>query len=268
MKPFFEARSIRIYDADILEIDAVEEDSVDLVVTSPAYDVDIKYENHNEQLQYDRYLEFARKWLSKVRRLAKPDGRLCLNIPLDKSNGGQQSVTADITRIAKEVGWKYHSTIIWNEQNTSGRTAWDSSINVSAPFVTAPVETIVLLYKNKWEKAHKGKSDITRDEFMEWTNGVWNLSGESRTRIGHSAPFPIELPKRCIKLFSFRRDVVLDPFLGSGTTLIACVQTDRIGIGVDINRNYCELAKRRLVEEELYQRKLEEALQSALETKG
>lgn len=268
MKPFFETRSIRIYDADILEINAVEEDSVDLVVTSPPYDIDIKYENYNEELLYDRYLEFARKWLSKIRRLVKPDGRLCLNIPLDKSKGGQQSVTADITRIAKEVGWKYHSTIVWYEQNTPGRTAWNSSNSVSAPFITAPVETIVLLYKNKWEKSHKGKSDITRDEFMEWTNGVWNLGVESRTSIGHPTPFPIALPKRCIKLFSFLGDVVLDPFLGSGTTLIACMQTDRIGIGVDINSDYCELAKRRLVEEELRRTNLEEALHGASETEA
>ncbi len=77
-------------------------------------------------------------------------------------------------------------------------------------------------------------------------NGVWNFSGESKTKIGHPAPFPIELPKRCIKLFSFQGETVLDPFLGSGTTLIACLQTNRIGIGVEINREYCQLAVERL----------------------
>jgi site-specific DNA-methyltransferase (adenine-specific) len=267
MEPFFDARFLRIYNADILGIDVIDEDSVDLVVTSPPYDVDIKYENYNDNLPYDRYLEFTREWLSKVQRLVKPDGRFCLNIPLDKNKGGQQSVSADITTIAKEVGWKYHSTIIWNEQNISRRTAWGSWMSASAPYVIAPVETIVVLYKSKWEKTRKGKSDITRDEFMEWTNGVWNFSGESKARIGHPAPFPIELPKRCIKLFSFQRDVILDPFLGSGTTLVACLQTDRVGIGVEINRNYCKLATRRLKEEGLYQTKLEEALQSASETR-
>ena len=84
---------------------------------------------------------------------------------------------------------------------------------------------------------------------MEWTNGVWEFNGESKKRIGHPAPFPLELPKRCIKLFSFVGDTVLDPFLGSGTTLIACAQTNRKGTGVEIDRAYCEIAKHRVISE-------------------
>lgn len=246
MKPFFDAGSLRIYNADILEIDVIEDDSVDLFVTSPPYDVDIKYQGYNDNVPYDQYLEFTKKWLSRVFALAKADGRLCLNVPLDKNKGGQQSVCADITNIAKQAGWKYHSTVIWNEQNISRRTAWGSWMSASAPYVIAPVEAILVMYKRRWKKTRKGKSDITRDEFIEWTNGVWNFSGESKKKVGHPAPFPVELPKRCIKLFSFSRDVILDPFLGSGTTLIACLQTDRIGIGVEINKAYCQLAARRL----------------------
>ena len=245
-KPFFSMGSLRIYKSGILEIDAIQDESIDLIVTSPPYDIDVKYQNYHDNLPYDQYLDFTRKWLSKVRSLTRPDGRLCLNIPLDKNKGGQQSVCADITTIAKEVGWKYHSTIIWNEQNISRRTAWGSWMSASAPYVITPVETILVMYKNRWKKIQKGKSDITRDEFFQWTNGVWNFSGESKTKIGHPAPFPIELPKRCIKLFSFQGETVLDPFLGSGTTLIACLQTHRVGIGVEINREYCQLAAERL----------------------
>ncbi|RLG41385.1 MAG: site-specific DNA-methyltransferase, partial [Thermoproteota archaeon] len=118
------------------------------------------------------------------------------------------------------------------------------------PYVIAPVEVIVVLYRNRWKKTSgSGISDITREEFIEWTNGMWTFSGESRKRIGHPAPFPLELPKRCIKLFSFVGDIVLDPFLGSGTTLIACALLGRRGIGVEIDRNYCELAKNRLIKE-------------------
>jgi site-specific DNA-methyltransferase (adenine-specific) len=255
-KPYFQSGSIVIYNDDILGVNAIEDDSVDLIVTSPPYDVDIKYENYNDNIPYNEYLEFTRKWLTRCYNFAKDDGRLCLNIPLDKNKGGQQSVCADITTIAKEIGWKYHSTIIWNEQNISRRTAWGSWMSASAPFVIAPVEVIVILYKKKWKKMHRGKSDITRDEFIEWTNGVWNFSGESRNRIGHPAPFPVELPKRCIKLFSFVGETVLDPFLGSGSTLIACLETNRAGIGVEINRNYCKLAKNRLEKHEIYQQKL------------
>jgi len=260
-EPYFKTESIRIYNDDFLKTDAIKESSVDLVVTSPPYNVDVQYENYRDDIPYDEYLVFTRKWLTKCFTFIKDDGRLCLNIPLDKNKGGQQSVCADITTIAKEVGWKYHATIVWNEQNISRRTAWGSWLSASAPFVIAPVEAIVVLYKKSWQKASGSqKSNITRDEFIEWTNGVWNFSGESKNKIGHPAPFPVELPKRCIKLFSFVGDTVLDPFLGSGTTLIACLENNRTGIGVEINRNYCELAARRLKQHGIFQKKLLEVL--------
>ncbi|MEM3551241.1 MAG: site-specific DNA-methyltransferase [Candidatus Bathyarchaeia archaeon] len=249
-----------MFNNDILTLEDINEETIDLIVTSPPYDVDIKYENYNDNIPYEEYLEFTQKWLAKCYSLAKKDGRLCLNVPLDKNKGGQQSVCADITTIAKRIGWKYHATIIWNEQNISRRTAWGSWLSASAPFVIAPVEVIIVMYKEKWEKMHKGKSDISREEFIEWTNGVWNFSGESRSKVGHPAPFPIELPKRCIKLFSFVGDTVLDPFVGSGTTLVACLETKRMGIGVDINKKYCELAQKRLEKHGLYQKKLIELM--------
>lgn len=247
---FFKDNSISIYNTDILKTNSIKENSIDLIVTSPPYNVDIKYNSHNDKMSYDDYLSFTKEWLSKCYKLIKDDGRFCLNIPLDKNKGGQQSVCADITTIAKQVGFKYHSTIIWNEQNISRRTAWGSWLSASAPYVIAPVEVIVILYKNKWKKiSGSGKSDIIRKEFLDWTNGVWNFVGESKKRIGHPAPFPVELPRRCIKLFSFVDDTILDPFLGSGSTLIACVQTHRKGIGIEIDKNYCNLAKQRLINE-------------------
>jgi len=260
-KLYFKTDSIRIFNDDFLKTNSIKEGSVDLVVTSPPYNVDVQYENFKDDIPYDEYLVFTRKWLTKCYGLIRDDGRLCLNIPLDKNKGGQQSVCADITTIAKDVGWKYHATIVWNEQNISRRTAWGSWLSASAPFVIAPVEVIVVLYKESWQKTNGSqKSDITRDEFLEWTNGVWNFSGESKNKIGHPAPFPVELPKRCIKLFSFVGDTVLDPFLGSGTTLIACLENNRTGIGVEINRNYCELAARRLKQHGIFQKKLLEVL--------
>ncbi len=109
---------------------------------------------------------------------------------------------------------------------------------------------IAVLYKKRWKKKDSiGKSDISKKEFMEWTNGVWNFMGESKTKLRHPAPFPVELPKRCIKLFTFIGDIVLDPFLGSGSTLIACALTNRKGIGVEIDKNYCEIAKIRIIRE-------------------
>ncbi len=247
---FFHTDTIQIYNTDILKTNVICKTSVDLIVTSPPYNVDIKYNSHDDTLSYKEYLSFTQQWLERCYDFLKDDGRFCLNIPLDKNKGGQQSVCADITTIAKQIGFKYHSTIIWNEQNISRRTAWGSWLSASAPYVIAPVEVIVVFYKKDWKKTSGSrKSDITKEEFMEWTNGVWNFSGESKKRIGHPAPFPIELPKRCIKLFSFVGDVVLDPFLGSGTTLLACLVLGRRGIGVDIDSKYCELAKNRLIKE-------------------
>jgi site-specific DNA-methyltransferase (adenine-specific) len=250
IKPYFEYDNIFIYKDDILKISAIPHNSIDLIVTSPPYNVDIHYNSHVDNLTYSDYLEFTRKWVQKCFELVKDDGRFCLNIPLDKNKGGQQSVYADITKIAREIGWKYHSTIIWNEGNISRRTAWGSFMSASAPYVIAPVEVIVVLYKKSWKKiSGSKKSDITKKEFMDWTNGIWSFSGESKKRIGHPAPFPIELPRRCIKLFSFVGDTVLDPFMGSGTTLIAAYLNKRKAIGVDIDKEYCDLAIKRLKQE-------------------
>lgn len=249
-KIYFTSEDIVIVNDDFLTTDFVMEGSIDLIITSPPYNVDIRYNSYDDQIPYDAYLEFTEKWLYKAYKLLKDDGRFCLNIPLDKNKGGQQSVYADIITIAKRIGFKYHSTIVWNEQNISRRTAWGSWLSATAPYVIAPVEMIAVLYKNKWKKSSTNKrSDITREEFLEWTNGVWTFMGESKMKVGHPAPFPIELPKRCIKLFSFVGDTVLDPFLGSGSTLIACALTNRKGIGIEIDKSYCELAKNRLLYE-------------------
>jgi len=246
-KIFFENDSLKIINDDILTTQEVSANSIDLIVTSPPYNVDIKYNSHNDTLSYEDYKEFSHKWLNRCFKLLKRDGRLCLNIPLDKNKGGQQSVSADLTTIAKKIGYNYHSTVIWNEGNISRRTAWGSFMSASAPYVIAPVEMIVILYKESWRKDKRGPSDISKQEFMDWTNGLWSFSGESKKRIGHPAPFPIELPKRCIKLFSYAGDTVFDPFLGSGTTLIAAHIWKRKGVGVEIDKEYCNLAKKRLV---------------------
>ena len=238
---------VRIINDDILKTKAIVPSSIDLIITSPPYNLDIHYNSHDDKQTYPDYLEFSEKWIKRCYEFTKDDGRFCLNIPLDKNKNGQQSVGADLTTIAKKAGWKYHSTIIWNEGNISRRTAWGSWMSASAPYVIAPVELIVILYKKYWKKiSGSRKNDITKEEFMGWTNGLWTFTGESKKRIGHPAPFPRELPRRCIKLFSYVGDTVLDPFMGSGTTLIEVVLNNRIAVGVDIDKKYCDLAKRRL----------------------
>jgi site-specific DNA-methyltransferase (adenine-specific) len=245
---FFDNDTTKIIHDDVMSTQLIYNDSIDLIVTSPPYNVDIQYNSHQDDLSYPEYLEFSRTWMTRCFEWLKNDGRFCLNVPLDKNKGGQQSVGADITTIAKRIGFQYHSTIIWNEGNISRRTAWGSWMSASAPFVIAPVELIIVLYKKHWKKTSGSKkSDITKAEFMEWTNGVWTFNGESKKRIGHPAPFPLELPRRCIKIFSYVNDTILDPFSGSGSTVIAAALNKRKSIGIDIDKKYCELSKQRFL---------------------
>lgn len=245
MKYTFLNDRIKLICDDFLRFE-IDENSIDLLITSPPYNVGIEYEDFKDKMTYEEYLSFTERWLSKAYKLLKEDGRMCLNIPLDKNKGGQQSIYADVIHIAKKIGFKYHSTIIWNEGNISRRTAWGSWLSAAAPYVIAPVEVIVILYRKIWKKRRKGISDITKEEFIEWTNGLWSFSGESRKKSGHPAPFPEELPKRCIKLFSFVDDLILDPFVGSGTTLVSAMKLNRRAIGVEISEKYCKIANQRI----------------------
>jgi site-specific DNA-methyltransferase (adenine-specific) len=246
-KLYYHHKNVWLFQGDAREAKLFDQEFVDLIVTSPPYNVGVDYQSHDDTLSYDDYLKFSERWLSNCYRWSKPQARLLLNIPLDKNKGGQHSVGADVTTIAKDVGWRYHTTIVWHEGNISRRTAWGSWQSASAPFVIAPVELIVVLYKEQWKKTGGTKqSDITRDEFMQWTNGVWTFNGESKKRVGHPAPFPRELPRRCIKLFSYVNDVVFDPFCGSGTTLLEAYRNQRRGVGVEIDEGYCALARKRI----------------------
>lgn len=247
-KPFFSHENITLYLNSALNSTLLAPNSLDLIITSPPYNVGIEYASNDDSSEYESYLAFTKAWLTNCFSWLKNGGRMCLNIPLDKNKGGQQSVGADFTQIAKGVGFKYHSTIVWNEGNISRRTAWGSWLSASAPYVIAPVELILVLYKGEWKKVQKGVSDISKDEFMAWTNGLWSFNGESKKRVGHPAPFPRELPRRCIRLFSFVGDVVCDPFCGSGTTMIEAALNKREFVGIELDSGYCELSKNRLLQ--------------------
>jgi len=238
---------INLINDDSTKDDLFANEFIDLTVTSPPYNVGINYSSNNDSIDYKDYIKFSELWLQNLFAWTKPTGRLCLNIPLDKNKGGQQSVGADIIFLAKKIGWKYHTTIIWNEQNISKRTAWGSWKSASAPYIIAPVELIVVLYKNSWKKSHKGENDITKEEFIEWTNGLWTFNGESAKKIGHPAPFPKQLPFRCIKLFSYINDHIFDPFMGSGTTGLVATQLNRVFTGVEIDIDYYNLSKNRII---------------------
>lgn len=240
----------RLIEGDATAKGTVRKGTVDLTVTSPPYNVGMAYSGneHDDLLTHEDYLNFTRKWLKNCHHWTKPTGRLCLNIGLDKNKDGKRPVYSDIVSVAMECGWKYHTTIIWNEGNISRRTAWGSWMSASAPHVIAPVETIVVLYKDEWKRERPGENDITGQEFKDWTLGVWEFGGESAKRVGHVAPFPRELPRRCIKLFSFVGDTVLDPFLGSGTTMIESICGGRVAVGIEKEPKYVRLSRNRVLD--------------------
>lgn len=224
---------------------------VDLIVTSPPYNIGKAYtgDEVDDSKSYSKYPSFSRRWLVNCYHWTRPTGRLCVNVSLDKNRNGKQPLSADITKAAMEAGWKYHATIIWNEGNISRRTAWGSWKSASAPHIIAPVETIIVMYKDEWKRERQGASDISAEEFKEWVLGIWTFNGENSKRIGHEAPFPRELPRRCIKLLSFPGDTVLDPFAGSGTTLVESIVQGRKAIGIELEKRYCQLTRKRILEQ-------------------
>jgi len=219
---------------------------IDLYVTSPPYNVGKGYES---KATHNQWLKDCAEWFSVMRACATESGRLCLNVPLDKRTPSPVPVYADCVEVLRQSGWHVQQTIIWNEQNVSRRTAWGSFMSASAPIVIAPVEVIIVASKHKlWtRKTEKNKvSTIRQRDFVYWTNGMWTFPGESAKRIGHPAPFPIELARRCILLYSFADDLICDPFAGSGTTCIAAHRTGRESIGIEIDETYVHLAAGRI----------------------
>ena len=220
-----------------------------LIITSPPYNLDIKYANSEDALSWQDYLTWSFLWMRTAYRMSPAGTRFCLNIPLDSNKGGKQAVYVDLVIAAFRAGWKYHTTIIWNENNISRRTAWGSWRSATAPFVTAPVEMIVVFYKETWKRELPEGIDahnIEAEEFKDLTLGLWTFNGERKAKFGHPAPFPEELPRRLITLYSFKGDWVLDPFVGSGTTSAAAWKLGRNSIGIDVSEEYVKIAKMRL----------------------
>jgi site-specific DNA-methyltransferase (adenine-specific) len=236
-------------------LEASDLPQVNLVVTSPPYALGVDYgqTGYADDQPYAHYLEWVRTWAVTLLNVSAPDGRACINIPLDSNKGGKRAIYADYLRIFQEVGWTYQTSIVWNEQNISRRTAWGSWLSPSAPFVTAPVEMIAVFYKDSFRRPAKDgrRGDITRDEFLAWTLGMWTFAGANPRRVGHPAPFPEELPRRLIKIYSYPEDLVLDPFSGSGTTLVAAKRLGRSSLGVEINPKFCDLTVRNVQTVEL-----------------
>jgi site-specific DNA-methyltransferase (adenine-specific) len=247
---------VTIYNADSVDLSFLPDSSIHLVVTSPPYNLGKDYGTARDDATYHSYLDWVMLWCAELWRVLEPGGRLCLNIPLDINlsfDAGGKKVTqkrpvlADFThRLVNEQGWLYNTTILWLEGNISRRTAWGSWLKASDPWVNTAAEAVLVLSKQKRKRDGKGKhTEISREQFMDWTLGLWEFRGETSKRWNHPAAFPEELPRRLIRMYSFTDDVVLDPFLGSGTTCRVAKDLGRKSIGIEIDPGYCANAAER-----------------------
>lgn len=244
---------IELINDDVLKADFSGLPPINLVVTSPPYNVGIEYDKHVDTMTYTEYLSWCKDWISKLYNQMPDDGRICINIPfsvtpehLNKKKGDDDinyPVVSDYTAICEKVGFKYWRTLVW-DKNHSNKTCWGSWRSASAPFMRDPSEAILVFYKKQWKRLSKGTSTITGPEFMSWTKNVWKMHPETNSK--HPAAFPIELPSRCIKLFSYKEDLICDPFLGSGTTGESAIRLERNFIGVEKSLNYFDMAKERI----------------------
>lgn len=239
---------ITLKNTDVLDgLRELESNSVDMLITSPPYNLEIEYSSTVDNLPYNDYLSWVSSWLIETYRVLKSGGRIAINIPIETNLGGKKFISSDYISILESIGYLRAAYIIWDKRNVTRRTAWGSWLSPSFPVVNNPLECILVYSKESLRHpGDKNLSDISRDEFISYTMGVWDFQPEHKTKIGHPAPFPEELPYRLIKLYTYMGDVILDPFVGSGTTAVVCKKTFREFIGFDISPDYIKLALDRL----------------------
>lgn len=220
-------------------------ESIDFIVTSPPYNVGIDYGEYKDNKKYETYLDSLDLVWEQCFRVLRNGGRIAVNLG-DTGRNPYYPVHCDVASRLR-TKWYLMGIIIWNKQNCLSNTAWGSWMSASAPHLRGLHEFIIIAGKNgKFFRKDKKDDYWQKREFLRNTLEIWNISPESKKLIGHPAPFPVELPKRLIKLYSYPNDIVLDPFCGSGTSCVAAHYLYRKWIGIDINPEYCELARKRL----------------------
>lgn len=228
----------------------VPDNSLHLMVTSPPYNVTKEYD---EDLSLKEYLQLLRNVFSETYRVLVYGGRACVNV----ANLGRRPyipLSDYISQMMTEIGFKMRGEIIWNKGAGAGVSmAWGSWQSASNPVLRDTHEYILVFCKGAFDrKKTEGKENtIAKEQFMEWTKSVWIMNPESAKKVGHPAPFPVELPYRLIQLYTYKGDIILDPFMGSGSTAIAALKSDRKYIGYDIDSEYIKLAEERIAPHKL-----------------
>ena len=263
----------KIITGDCVEVmKSLPEGCVDLVVTSPPYGVNVKYDVYDDTIPMDEYWDFTIKWLSEVFRVLKDDGRVAINVPIEtnvQERGGRILFNAEFWMRMKEVGFKFFGMIDLNEDSPHRvrQTAWGSWMSASAPYLYNPKECVILAYKKTNKKLTKGESQWTgvptevtdengkvktkmvykdedKKEFMDLVFARWNYFSDTKSLT--KATFSMDIPSKAIKILTYKNDIVLDPFMGSGTTAAAAELLNRRWLGIELSENYCEIARNRI----------------------
>jgi site-specific DNA-methyltransferase (adenine-specific) len=263
----------KIINGDCIEVmKTLPEGSVDLVVTSPPYNCGIKYDVHVDTLDMEDYWNWTKDWLTESYRILKDDGRVSINIPYEvnvQDRGGRVFFVSEFYQVMKQVGFKFFGIVDLEEQSPhrSKTTAWGSWMSPSSPYIYNPKECVILAYKKQHIKKVKGEpqwkgtpteieqedgtikkkvvyEEKDKKEFMELVFGQWNYFADTKSLT--KATFSLDIPSKAIKILSYKNDVVLDPFAGSGTSMVAAEILDRRWLGVELSENYCDVARKRV----------------------
>ena len=239
----------RFFQKDARNMEEIQDNTVSLIVTSPPYNVDKAYGKYEDASGLEDYLGYLDAVWKECHRILRPGGRLCINI----ANIGRAPyipLEAYIAEHCINLGFFMRGQIVWDKGASVGAsTAWGSWLSPSNPTLRDVHEYILVFSKgsNQLKKAVDSLDpDITKDEFLEYGKSIWVMTTANAKQVGHPAPFPLELPHRCIKLYTYPGDLVIDPFAGSGTTCLAAKEAGRHWIGYDVDKNWVDLAHKRL----------------------
>ncbi len=265
----------KIYQGDCLELfKELDNNVVDLYVTSPPYNVGISYDVHKDDEPMEDYLAWCKKWLSEVYRTLKDDGRIALNIPYEinvRERGGRIFLVSEYWQMMKEIGFGFFGVVDLEEDSPhrSKTTAWGSWMSPSSPYIYNPKECVILAYKKDYKKKEKGisqwsynevemeneegviknkrvYSEKDKSEFMELVFGQWKYFNDTKSLT--KATFSMDIPMKAIKILSYKNDLVVDCFSGSGTTALAAKKLDRNYIGFELSENYAKISQQRLID--------------------
>ena len=242
-QPVSEANLNQVYCHSSEAMRELPDRSVHMVVTSPPYNVGKEYDDDLSVAEYEALLS---RVFTECYRVLTHGGRACINV----ANVGRKPYipfNGLISSLMIEIGYLMRGEIIWNKAASAGTScAWGSWMSPSNPVLRDVHEYILVFSKESFRRSTEKQPSITKEDFLESTKSVWNFPAESAKKVGHPAPFPVELPRRLLELYTYEGDIVLDPFMGSGSTALACVQNSRRWVGYDTSEEYCDITRHRL----------------------